>query len=117
MTSLDKDRRRNKFAAFSIDDSYAEIPDPALSTIDQWVEQEDARESIARFCLFWITAISSILSKYKLSQSKNAPLSVQSDPLSPESIIEEHTVDTDIAAVAENDEAKLNKTVTLNLRI
>ena len=48
MTSLDKDRRRNKFAAFSIDDSYAKIPDPALSTIDQWAEQEDARESIAR---------------------------------------------------------------------
>jgi len=34
-----------------------------------------------------------------------------------QSIIEEHTVDSDITAVAENDEAKLNKTVTLNLRI
>ena len=48
MTSLDKDRRRNKFVAFSIDDSYSEIPDPAPSAIDKWADQEDARESIAR---------------------------------------------------------------------
>ena len=31
-----------------MDDSYAEIPDPSPSVIDQWADQEDARESIAR---------------------------------------------------------------------
>ena len=48
MTSLDKDRRRNKYTAFSIDDSYTDIPDPSPSFIDEWVDQQEAKESLAR---------------------------------------------------------------------
>lgn len=48
MTSLDKERRRSKVTAFSIDDSYADIPDPSPSLIDAWADQEEAKESIAR---------------------------------------------------------------------
>lgn len=48
MTSLDKERRRNKHAAFSIDDSYTDIPDPSPTLIDAWADQEEAKEGIAR---------------------------------------------------------------------
>ena len=48
MTSLDKDRRRSKYAAFSIDDSCTDIPDPSPSLIDAWADQEEAKESVAR---------------------------------------------------------------------
>ena len=64
MTSLDKLRRRNKFVAFSMDDSYAEIPDPSPSVIDLWAEQEDARESIAHILSILNTREQQIVKDY-----------------------------------------------------
>ena len=48
MTFLDKDKRRNRFVTFSIDDSCSEISDSNPSAIDKWADQKDVRNRITQ---------------------------------------------------------------------